>query len=341
MANHWERSATKVLLATTIAVTWTVLAHGPALAGQTQQPAQGQQGQGQQGQGQQGQGQQGQGQQGQGQQGQGEQKQGQAGQPGQQGAQAAPQVTKQESDDFNALRSEASTGLDPDRVIQLAADFEKKYPSSTMLSYADMFAAAAYQQKGDVEKSIEYGEKSIKLKPDNLMSLIILADLLPTPQAMKAANAADKDKRLAEAEKNANDALQMIASPQFPKQPNETDEQLKKRKDALGSDLHSALGMVHLQRSSEGLTGPDKDELGKAEQEYKTATATADKPNPQDYFRLGEAYSMDGKVDEAIDAFTKASQAGQGGPLQTYADQKIEDLKKRKAAASQPPAKQP
>ena len=250
-------------------------------------------------------------------------------------------MTKQESDDFNALRSEASTGLDADRVIQLAADFEKKYPSSAMLSYADMFAAAAYQQKGDVEKSIEYGEKSIKLKPDNLMSLIILADLLPTPQAMKAANAADKDKRLAEAEKNANDALQMIASPQFPKQPNETDEQLKKRKDALGSDLHSALGMVHLQRSSEGLTGPDKDELGKAEQEYKTATATAEKPNPQDYFRLGEAYSMDGKVDEAIDAFTKASQAGQGGPLQTYADQKIEDLKKRKAAASQPPAKQP
>src|SRR5207249_8820412 len=101
MANHWERSATKVLLATTIAVTWTVLAHGPALAGQTQQPAQGQQGQGQQGQGQQGQGQ---GQQGQGQQGQGQQ--GQAGQQGQQGAPAAPQVTKQESDDFNALRSE-------------------------------------------------------------------------------------------------------------------------------------------------------------------------------------------------------------------------------------------
>jgi tetratricopeptide (TPR) repeat protein len=334
MANHWERSATKVLLALSLAIAWTVLAPGPALASQNQQPAQGQQGQAQQGQGQQGQSTQGQGQ----------QKQGQAGQPGQQGqpgAPAAPQVTKQESDDFNALRSEASTGLDPDRVIQLAADFEKKYPSSAMLSYAEMFAAAAYQQKGDVEKSIEYGEKSIKLKPDNLMSLIILADLLPTPQALKAASATDKDKRLAEAEKNANDALQMIASPQFPKQPNETDEQLKKRKDAVSSDLHSALGMVHLQRSSEGLTGPDKEELGKAEQEYKTATATADKPNPQDYFRLGEAYSMDGKVDEAIDAFTKASQAGQGGPMQTYADQKIEELKKRKAAASQPPAKQP
>src|SRR5436305_15328618 len=88
MANHWEGSATKVLLALMIAVAWTILAHGPALAGQNQQPAQGQQGQGQQGQGQQGQGQQGQSPQG-----QGEQKQGQAGQPGQQGAQAAPQVT--------------------------------------------------------------------------------------------------------------------------------------------------------------------------------------------------------------------------------------------------------
>src|SRR5437762_7081139 len=185
-----RRSANLLLLALSLTLSWTILAGEPALAAQNQQPAQGQQGQAP---------------------------------PGQAGQQGAP-VTKEQGDDFQALRNEASTGLDPDRVIQLAADFEKKYPTSPMLSYADMFAASAFQLKGDVDKSIEYGEKSLKLKPDNLMTLIILASLLPTPQAMKGASATDKDKRLAEAEKNANDALQMIASPQSPKQPNETDD---------------------------------------------------------------------------------------------------------------------
>lgn len=274
----------------------------------------------------------------QGQQGQGNPpaKQGQQGQPGQAGqsGQQAHQPTKQEVDDFNTIRQEASTGLDPDHVIQLATDFEKKYPESLMLTYSNFFAASAYQQKNDIPKSIEFGEKSLKEKPDNLMSLIMMADLLPIPQAMKG-TAASKDKNLSEAENYANQALQII--PNLPKQTNETDDQAKKRKDVLSAELHSALGMVHLQRSAEGLTGPDKDELAKAEQEYKMATAT-DKPSPQDYFRLGEAYTNDGKLDEAIESFTKAAQLGQGGPIQPYAEQRIEELKKRKAGAAAPPA---
>lgn len=277
--------------------------------------------------------------------------QGQQGQAqGQQGSQTAPPAhtapggqpvtppSKQEVDDWNALRQEAATGLDTDKVVQLASDFEKKYPASTMLTYVDMFAASAYQSKGDVAKSIEFGEKSLKLNPDNLMSLIIMADLLPTPQATKGS---DKDKRLSEAETYANRALGLVAK--MPKQANETDDQAKKRRDTLSADMHSSLGMVHLQRSAESLAGPDKDELTKAESEYKLATAI-DKPSPQDFFRLGEAYSSDGKIDEAIDAFTKASQFGQGGPIQPYADQRLEDLKKQKAGQTAPaaaPAKPP
>ncbi|HKS97542.1 MAG TPA: hypothetical protein VJV74_15615 [Terriglobia bacterium] len=255
------------------------------------------------------------------------------------GGQPVTPPSKQEVDDWNALRQEASTGLDTDKVVQLATDFEKKYPTSAMLTYVDMFAASAYQSKGDVVKSIEFGEKSLKLNPDNLMSLIIMADLLPTPQATKGP---DKDKNLGEAETYAKRALDLVAK--MPKQATETDDQAKKRKDTLSADLHSSLGMVHLQRSAESLAGPDKDELAKAESEYKLATAV-DKPSPQDYFRLGEAYSSDGKIDDAIDAFTKASQLGQGGPIQPYADQKLEELKKQKAAQTpaaapaKPPAK--
>ncbi len=263
------------------------------------------------------------------------QQSGQAGQgkPGQQGGQAAagPQATPEEAKSLQAIQNE----LDAERTIQMANDFEKKFPNSNYLTYVYTFAASACQQKGDINKVVEYGQKSLKLKPDNLMSLIIMASMLPQPQLLRGSED-DKEKKLSEAEKDANQALQLIA--QLPKQANETDEQFQKRKAVLGSELHSSLGMVHLQRSSMGLQGPDKDELSKSEQEYKTALSTTERPNPQDYYRLGEAYLIDGKTDEAIDAFSKASQLSQGSVLKTYADQRVEELKKKQSAA-QPPAK--
>ena len=118
---------------------------------------------------------------------------------------------------------------------------------------------------------------------------------------------------------------------QIPKQPNEADDAYNKRKGALGSTLHSALGMVHLQRSLEGLTGPDTAELGKAEQEYKAAVSSTEKPSPQDYYRLGETYARENKVDDAISAFSKAAELGQGTGIDQYANAQIAELKKRKS----------
>ena len=209
--------------------------------------------------------------------------------------------------------------------------FDKKYPSSSLMTYSDMFVASAYQQKGNADKAIEYGEKSLKQKPDNLMSLIIAATLLPTPQALKGG---DKDKKLGEAEADANKALELIQ--QIPKQPNEADDVYNKRKGALGADLHAALGMVHLQRAAEGLMGPDPAELGKAEQEYKAAVTSTDKPSPQDYYRLGETYTRENKVDDAISAFSKAAELGQGTGIDQYANTQIAELKKRKTQGSAP-----
>jgi hypothetical protein len=60
-------------------------------------------------------------------------------------------------------------------------------------------------------------------------------------------------------------------------------------------------------------------------------TSTAH-PDPRDYYRMGEAYAMDGKWDDAIQAFTKAGDLGQGTLIKTYADQQIGEMKKKKAA---------
>jgi tetratricopeptide (TPR) repeat protein len=246
------------------------------------------------------------------------------------GPAGAQNIPKEQGEAYDAIRGE----FDPDKVIALAEDFSKKYPDSVLLSYVYSFGANAYRQKGDVEKVIELSEASLKLRPDNIMSLVMMVGMLPQPQYLNK-HAADREKILAEAENEGNRALQLISA--VPKQATETEADHQKVLANAGSQVHAALGMVHLERATEPLSGVDKTELAKAEQEFKTAVTTIDHPEPQDYYRLGEAYAMDGKLDDAMDAFTNASQGGQGTVLKAYADQRIEELKKKKAQGAAGP----
>jgi hypothetical protein len=246
--------------------------------------------------------------------------------PGQAGTVDIP---KDQVQAFEAIKGE----LDPDKAIALVADFVGKYPESPLLSYVYSYAANGYQQKGEVEKVVEYSEKGLKLKPDNIMCLILDLGMLPQPQYLNN-HPADRDKILQEAISEANHALQIIA--QLKKQPNEADVDYQKRLAQVASPIHGSLGMVHLDLASEALAGPDKDELAKSEQEFNAAVAI-DRPDPRDYYRMGEAYTLDGKLDDAIAAFTKASQTGQGTMIKAYADQRMEELKKKKAQGSATP----
>jgi len=246
-------------------------------------------------------------------------------------APAKPQITPDEYKAFTGLQHE----LDPARQAKLVDDFVTKYPSSVLLSDVYFFGAYAWQQQNDLDKTVEYGEKSLQANPDNFRSLLLMAEMLPQPQEMKGGDA-DKEKKLAEAETDANKALHAIGDL---KPPNMPPEQLTQLKANLTAQVHASLGMVHLQKATMGLTGTDPEELAKAEQEYKAAVTGVDKPNAEDYFRLGEVYRMEGKVDEAIDAFTQASKLSQGSPLQGMADQQVDALRKQKAQ-SPPAAKQ-
>jgi len=246
--------------------------------------------------------------------------------PGQAGTLDIP---KEQVQAFDAIKGE----LDPDKAIALADDFARKYPESPLLSYVYSFGANSYQQKGDVEKVVEYTNKGLKLKPDNVMCLILSLGMLPQPQYLN--HPADRDKVLQEALSEGSRALQLIA--QIQKLPNEADVDYQKRLAEVASPVHASLGMVHLDLASEALAGPDKDELAKAEQEFKTAVTTTDRPYPGDYYRMGEACALDGKLDDAIGAFTKAGEIGQGTMIKAYADQRIEELKKRKAQGSAAP----
>jgi tetratricopeptide (TPR) repeat protein len=241
-------------------------------------------------------------------------------------------IPKEEAEAFDQIKGE----LDPNKAIALVDDFAKKYPSSIVLSYVYSLGANAYQQKSNVEKVAEYADKSLKLKPDNLLSLILSAEMLPLPQYVNK-HPSERDKILQQAESQANHALELISK--IPKRANEADADYQKRLAGIASDVHGALGMVHLELAGETLSGPDKAELAKAEQEFTTAVTTTGHPNPSDYYRMGEAYGLEGKLDDAIQAFTKAGEFGQGTLIKTYADEQVAQLKQRKAqgpAASNP-----
>jgi tetratricopeptide (TPR) repeat protein len=254
------------------------------------------------------------------------------GQAGQQSGKSGTGPTAAENQAYQAIQNE----LDPDRKLQMIDDFEKKYPKSAGLPFVFLLAASTYQQKGDINRVIEYGEKSLKLNGDNTGALLLMAATLPEPQALQGQSALNKEKKLSEAEDYANRAIKLID--QLPRQANETDEIYQKRKGMAASWAHSSLGMVHLERATMGLTGMDVDELAKAEKEYQAAVSSTDSPNPGDYFRLGEAFKGHGKTDEAVEAFSKASEFDQGGRIKALADKAIEELKKKKAE-QKPPAK--
>jgi len=233
-------------------------------------------------------------------------------------------VPREQARSFSAILVES----DPGKAIALVDEFAGEYPGSPLLSYVYAFGANAYQQKGEVEKVVDYSDKSLSLNPDNLTALILRLGMLPQPQYLRA-HAADRGKIMREAEADADHALKLIS--EIPRQPTETDAEYQKRLAGFAGEIYGPLGTVHLEMASGGPAGPDRGELAKAEHELNAAVTSSATPDPRDYYRLGEAYALDGKWDDAILAFKKAGGIGQGTLIKTYADEQIAQMKKRKA----------
>jgi len=206
--------------------------------------------------------------------------------------------------------------MDVDRQLRMVDEFEKKFPGSQLLSYVYTQATKAYEQKGAFDKVIEYGEKSLKLDPDNTFTLVVMAVALPQPKMLQGSKD-EVNRRLAGSEADANRALTLLEK--LKKEPNETDEQFQARKGSLAADAHFALGMVAVQR----------DEYDKAVAQYNTAISSSTKPSPQYYYRLGEAYANEGQTGQAIEVLRKTSDLARGTPMQKYADDFIAELQRK------------
>src|SRR5215475_4832942 len=59
-----------------------------------------------------------------------------------------------------------------DAKITLLLDFEKQFPQSPSLRDAYLQLLQIYQDKNDNAKIIEFGEKAIKIDPNNIVALL-------------------------------------------------------------------------------------------------------------------------------------------------------------------------
>jgi len=147
----------------------------------------------------------------------------------------------------------------------------------------------SYQQANDAAKMMEWGEKALGFKPDDLNTLAMLSNVMAE---RPPTNEAQKTQQMKRAEELATQALAalpaFLSSPQAASLP-------EPAKGELTAQLHYTLGLIYLHQKK---LGPSQQEL---------LTALKSKPNdPIAYYRLGIAYVQDMKNDQAMEALAKS-----------------------------------
>jgi hypothetical protein len=145
------------------------------------------------------------------------------------------------------------------------------------------------QQLNDAAKMMEYGEKALGFKPDDLNTLMMLSNVMAERPPV---NEAEKTKHMQRAEELAKLAITEL--PKFISSP-EAARLTPEQKNELTAQMNYTLGLIYLHQKK----------YGPAQSEFLTSI----KNNPKDpiaYYRLGIAYVQDTKNDQAMDALAKS-----------------------------------
>ncbi len=192
--------------------------------------------------------------------------------------------------EFEALKAmfDAQTA---DARIAACENVLTKFVDSDFKATALYFEALSYEQKGNYEQSVVFGERTVEADPKHYQAMLMLATAIA--QHTKEFDL-DRAEKLAQVDKYAKTALAVLNDAPKPNA-NLTDDQWAAAKKDFAAQAHTALGMGALASKK----------LDVAEAEFKTALETASNPDPGVMVRLGRAYSEAGKYDEAIAQFDK------------------------------------
>jgi tetratricopeptide (TPR) repeat protein len=191
------------------------------------------------------------------------------------------------------------SAMNPDDRIAAADSLIAKYKDTEFKSVALEMAGEAYQQKGDGANAIVYGNRALEADPKNFQAMLLVSGQLA--QTTKQFDL-DKDEKVKQAAKLANDAIATIATAAKPN-PQLSDDQWGGIKKDLTSQAHETLGV---------LASIDK-KWDVSVTEFKKAVDDAATPEPTTMVRLSIAYANAKQYDEAI-AMADRALAAPGAP---------------------------
>lgn len=230
----------------------------------------------------------------------------------------APQPKPKSQKEVEAIMA-IMNAPDPDSRIKAAEELIQKFADTEFKAFALQMATISAQQKNDNEQVILYGERTLEADPNNYTAMVVLAATLA--QTTREFDL-DKEEKLKRAEAYANKALQLLEKAPRPN-PNITDQQWEEAKKDFRSQAFEALGIVEMVRKN----------YDKAIANFKTSIDVAGTPNVPTKIRLGAAYNLAGKHDEAIAVLDEVMADAQLHPqLRSFAQaERLRALKAKEA----------
>ncbi len=194
--------------------------------------------------------------------------------------------SKKEADAIQAMLS----AQDPDARIKAADELITKFADTEFKAYALYLEADSYQQKGDNDKAIVFGEQTLEADPKNYQAAVLLAK---TYAGTTHNNDLDKEEKLTKATKYANQALEALKTAEKPN-PQLPDAQWADVKKDFEGQCYYATAIVAAYHNKMDEVAADLD---------KVATMDTD---PTDLIRAGRALLDAKKYAEAVPWFDKA-----------------------------------
>jgi tetratricopeptide (TPR) repeat protein len=176
----------------------------------------------------------------------------------------------------------------------MAANFRERFPDSAFIPQTFRMEMKAYRELQKFSKAINAGEEALQRNPDDVDTLLTLANMIPHD-----ANGADgSDHALDKAESYAQQAIKLISSLKA-----DRSVPLRSWKTFMATmeaSAHSAFGLIALKRGS----------YSKSIAEFEVCTRLNPVADGTDYYLLGRAYRLQGDRARAKIALRQASEIG-------------------------------
>jgi tetratricopeptide (TPR) repeat protein len=198
---------------------------------------------------------------------------------------------------------------DPDKKIQLGAQFLQKYPKSPLDEGIEVGMTNAYYAKQDWKDYYATADKALALDPDEVDILTNVGWVIPHEYNPNDTNASALLDRAETYEKHALDVLAKM-----PKPKGVSDAKFAALKTQKQQEAHSALGLVYFRR---------QDYANSVSELQRT---TQQNPDQTDLYVLGLDLQKLNRGADAAAAFTRCGQMQ--GPLQAQCRQEAEQAKK-------------